>query len=121
MGQEIYPRGQIAMDNGDLMDVTDFKITYTDGSKQVHTLRRQGAGVTQGNEECTCTFNAVIGENGEEADWIALVRNFTIKQLRFKFPGRTITVNGKYSGIDYEQPADGATTVALTFIGKLQK
>ena len=107
------------MGNGELITVTDVKVDTTDNSKQVHTLRRKGAGVTQGVEETTVTFNAVIGDQGEEADWLNLVKKKLIKTLRIKVPGRTITVVGKYKDVGYELPLDDAVKVALSFIGKL--
>ena len=117
--QPIFPRGQIAMDSGDLVAVTNVKITTTDNSKQVHTIRVRGAGVTQGNEETTITFDAVIDEYGEEADWLAFVKQQQIKQLRLKIPGRTITANGKFQTADYELPLDDAIKVSITFIGHI--
>jgi hypothetical protein len=117
--QEIYDRGAIALGNGDLITVTDVKVDTTDNSKQVHTIRRTGAGITQGVQETTVTFNAVIGDQGEEADWLNLVKKKILKTLRIKVPGRTITVVGKFKDVGYELPIDDAVKVALTFIGKL--
>lgn len=115
--QPIFPRGQIALDTGDLIDVTNVKISTTDNSKQVHTIRQKGAGITQGVEETTITFEAVVSEFGEEADWMAFVKTSTIKQLRIKLPGRTITANGKFNSIDYELPLDDSIKASLSFIG----
>ena len=118
--QKIYPRGYIAMGSGDLIDVTDVKIDISDGTKQVHTLRQKGAGVTQGVEESTITFNIVIGEDGEEADWLKLVKKNEIKQLRMKLPGRTITANGKFNAASYELPLDDAIKLGMTFVGHIE-
>jgi len=115
--QPIYPRGQIALDSGDLIDVTNVKIDTTDNSKQVHTIRQRGAGITQGSEETTITFDAVLSEYGEEADWLALVKKQQIKQLRIKVPGRTITANGKFNSVGYELPLDDAIKISISFIG----
>lgn len=116
---EIYDRGAIAMGNGELLTVTNVKVTTTDNSKQIHTLRRKGAGVTQGTEETTVTFDAVVGDQGEEADWLNLVKKKILKTLRIKIPGRTMTVKGKYKDVDYELPLDDAVKVSLGFIGKM--
>ena len=107
------------MGSGDLIDVTDVKIDITNNAKQVHTIRKKGAGVTLGTEETTISFNVVVGEQGEEADWLKLVKKGTFKQVRLKIPGRTITVNGTYQGAGYELPLDDAIKVALTFIGAM--
>lgn len=117
--QEIYDRGAIAMGNGELLSVTNVKVDTSDNSKQVHTLRKKGAGITQGVEETTVTFDAVIGDQGEEADWLELVKKKLIKTLRIKIPGRTMTVVGKYKDVSYELPLDDAVKVSLGFIGKL--
>lgn len=117
--QAIYPRGFVAMGSGDLIDVTNVKLDIDDGSKQVHTIRQKGAGITQGVEESTATFDAVVSEFGEEADWLQLVKKQQIKQLRIKIPGRTISMNGKYKMVSYELPLDDAIKISLTFIGKV--
>lgn len=116
--QKIYSKGSIALGSGDLLDVTDVKVDVTDGSKLVHVMRGV-SGVVQGNEEATITFNARVSEDGEEADWLALVKKNMIKQLRIKLDGRTMTVNGKFQSVGYELPLDDAVTVSLTFIGKV--
>ncbi|MHC4736225.1 MAG: hypothetical protein ACYTDW_17455 [Planctomycetota bacterium] len=117
--QAIYPRGFIALGSGDLIDVTNVTVDTTDNSKQVHTIRQKGAGVTQGVEETTIAFDAALSEFGEEADWLQLVKKQEIKQLRVKVPGRTITVNGKFRMVKYELPLDDAIKVSVEFIGKL--
>jgi hypothetical protein len=49
-----YPRGNIAMDNGDLIDVTDVKITFKRANKIKHTLRKEAAGKVKGPLEARC-------------------------------------------------------------------
>ena len=80
--QLTYPRGRIALDTGDLLDVTNVKLDATNNSKQVHTLRRKGAGVTLGTEETTITFGVAVSEEGLERDYLTMVKRGTIKQLR---------------------------------------
>jgi hypothetical protein len=117
MTQEIFPHARIAMGNGDLVYVTNVKYDLTDNSKLVHTLRKKGAGFTQGTEDTNLTFDAVIGENGEEADWVQLVKKPRPEQIRVKIPGRTITIDGKYSSLSLDMPLDSEIKVSLTFIG----
>jgi len=117
--QIIYPRGQVALGNGDLLDVVEVSIDTTDNSKQVHTIRRKGGGDTQGVEETTVNFKAVVGEDGEEADWLKKVKKSAIDQLRLKIPGRTITVNGKFSTANYSLPLDDAIMVDVTMVGHI--
>jgi hypothetical protein len=120
MAENIYEHGYVAMGNGDLIDVTDVTLEVTDNSKLIHTLRQKAAGTTQGVEEATLTFNATIPDGGEEADWLALVKQHEIKNVRIKVPGRTINMIGKYSSVRYEIPLDDAVKVGLTFIGKTE-
>ena len=119
--QLLLPQSYLAMGSGDLVQVQDFRVTLTDNSKQVHTLRRKGAGITQGVEESTVTFNSVLDEDGSERDYWRLVQKKIVKQIRAKAPGgKTLVINGKFSGVDLDGPLDDATKIACTFIGKME-
>ena len=117
--QKLYPRGRIAMDSGDLIDVTNVKFGTTNNAKQVHTIRQKGAGVTMGTEESTVSFDIVVSEDGLERDYVQLVKKGTIKQLRLKIPGATLTYNGVYRKFDGELPLDDTIKLSLEFIGHL--
>jgi hypothetical protein len=117
-----YPQSFLAMGNGDLVQVTNFRCTYNNKAKQVHTLRRAGAGIVKGKPECTVTFDSSIDEDGPERDYWALVKDGTIKQLRVKCPGGvTLTINGAFSAADLDGPLEDATKVSCTFVGRLSK
>jgi len=116
-GTKLYPRGQIALGNGDLQDVTNVRVTHTNNAKQVHTIRRKGAGVTLGTEETTVSYDAVISEDGSERDYFESVKKGKVRQLRIKVPGETITVEGVYKSRDFELPIDDAIKLSLEFIG----
>lgn len=120
MAEKIYPRGRIALDEGDLVDVTNVKIDHTNNAKQVHTIRKKGAGVTMGTEETTITYDAVVSEDGPERDYFTFVKKGTIKQLRIKVPAETLTVNGVYKDRSYELPIDDSIKLSLTFIGHME-
>lgn len=117
MPSEFYPQGYIAMGSGDLLDVYDISLDLTDNSKQVHTLRKRGAGIVQGTEETTVTFSSKIGENGEEVDYVEMVKKKQIKSLRLKIPNRTMTIEGKYSAIKIATSIDDAIDLQATFVG----
>lgn len=117
MADKIYPRGRIAMDNGDLIDVTNVKHDIKNNAKQVHTLRQKGSGVTLGLEETTVSFDAVVSEDGPERDYMKAIKKGTIKQLRIKIPGETITVIGVASSRSLELPIDDAIKYSIEFIG----
>ena len=80
-----------------------------------------GSGIYSGPKECTVNFDGVISEQGEEADWLKMVEKGSIKQVRLKIPGRTITINGSYSQVSYELPVDDSIKFSLTFIGNVVK
>lgn len=119
--QLIYPQAFIAMGNGDLMQVTDFTINLTNNAKQVHTLRRKGAGVTLGTEETTVSFNFKIDEDGPERNYWADVKRGTIRQLRAKGPNVSWTINGAYQSVDLSAPLDDAVQGSATFIGRMEE
>lgn len=117
MAGKIYPRGQIALGSGDLIDVTKVSYTHTNNAKQVHTIRQKGAGITLGTEETTVGFDAAISADGAERDYFKAVKKGLIQKLRIKVPGETITVNGAFKDRNFELPLDTEITLALMFIG----
>jgi len=117
-----YPQAFLAMGNGDLVQVTNFTVALTNNGKQVHTLRRKGAGVVMGTQESTVTFDFAIDETGPERNYWRDVMKGTIRQLRAKIPGgRTVlTLNGIFTGCDLDAPLDDATKGSATFIGHME-
>jgi hypothetical protein len=118
--QLVYPQAFLAQGNGDLLQVTNFAATLTNNGKQVHTLRRKGAGVTLGTQESSVTFDAAIDEDGPERNYWRDVMRGLIRQLRVKAPGgKVLTLNGIYTQCDLDGPLDDATKVSCTFIGHM--
>lgn len=117
MGDLVYPRGRITVGSGDLIDVTNIKITTTNNAKQVHTILQKGAGITLGVTETTVTFDSVISEDGQERDYFTLVQTGVISQLRIKLPLETITVEGTYKTRDFELPLDDSIKLSMEFVG----
>jgi|SRR5690349_2060112 hypothetical protein len=124
-GEELrkYPQAFLAQGNGDLVQVQNFNVDLTNNGKQVHTLRRKGAGVVLGTEECTITFDAVIDEDGSERNYWRDCKRGVIRQLRAKVPGgrTTLTCNGIYTKVTLEGPLDAETKVSCTFVGQLEE
>ncbi|MFA5053357.1 MAG: hypothetical protein WC565_04825 [Parcubacteria group bacterium] len=118
--QKKFPRGWIAMGNGDLIQVTNVKIDHTNNAKQVHTIRRKGAGITLGVEETTVSFDAVVDEDGCERDYLKMLKQGQIKQLRVKVPGETLTISGTVSSLSKELPLDSEIKYSITFIGRTE-
>ncbi len=116
--QKIFPQAYLAMENGDLTQVQDWKLSINNKGKQVHTQRKTGSGVVKGKPETTVTFNFVIDEDGMERNYIRFVQKGTIKQIRGKLPGGTVvTVNGMYTQCELDAPLEDATKGSCTFIG----
>lgn len=115
--QQVFPRGFIAMGNGDLIQVTNVKIDHTNNAKQVHTIRQKGAGITLGVEETTVSFDAVVSEDGPERDYLRMLKRGDLRQLRVKIPGETISINGTVSQLSKELPLDSEIKFSITFIG----
>jgi len=119
MGEKKYPRGRIALGNGDLIDVTGVRVNTTNNAKQVHTLARPGNGIVLGNEETTVSYDAVVSEDGQERDYFQLVKSGKIVQLRIKVPGETISVKGAYRSRNFDLPLDDSIKLSLEFVGHL--
>jgi hypothetical protein len=119
MGDKIYPRGQIALASGDLIDVTNVKVSTTNNAKQVHTIRQKGAGITPGVEESTVSFDAAISEDGQERDYFALIKKSTIVNLRVKIPGETLSFEGAFTTRDFDLPLDSEIVLSMSFVGHL--
>ncbi len=116
---EFFPRGRLALGSGDLMKITNVKLDSTNNAKQIHTIRIKGAGITLGVEEHTLSFDAVVGEEGEERDWYEMLKKGQIKQARVKVPGRTITIEGTAKTVGLELPLDDAIKQSVQFIGAM--
>ena len=119
MSTELYDVASIAMGSGDLLQVTNFEITVSTNVKQISTLRKKGAGTFKGEETCSVTFDAKIGEFGEEADWLALVKKRQVKMLRAKVPNRTMTINGEFGEVKISSSLDDAIGYSLSFSGHM--
>ena len=119
--QLIYPVAAIAMGNGDLQQVTNFRISYKTGAKQKHTQRRRAAGIVYGLEETEVSWDFEIDEDGPERDYWGMAQKKQIKQVRAKVPGKTFTINGGFSSVDLDAPLDDAAKGSATMIGKLER
>jgi|ERR1044071_2362548 hypothetical protein len=113
-----YPRGYIAMDNGDLLDVTDVKIRQKRANKIKHTIRVEGAGKVKGPEETELSFDAIVSEDGPERDYLTLLKNGKIKVIRYKIAGETASIKGTVDERSLELPLEDAVKYSITFSGK---
>jgi hypothetical protein len=120
---DIYPQAYLAMGNGDLVEVTDFTVSLSNGAKLHHTLRKPGAGIIFGPPGSQVSFNAAVPETGPERNYWKDCLERNIKQIRAKLPGgkTTLVINGAFSEVNLDGPLDDATKVACTFVGKMDK
>lgn len=112
-----FPQAYIAEGPGDLMQVTNWSLDYSNAGKVIHTQRRPGAGVVKGKAVGQITFNFVIDEGGMERDYIARVRDGTLHELRHKVPGGlTLNSQGMYTNMKLDAPLEDATSGSCTFV-----
>ena len=115
---ELYPRGQISMGAGDLVDVTNVSFTYTHNAKSKTTLKRPFAGVVLGAEEFTGKFDSIVPAAGLERDYFARVKSGEVVNARLKLPGLTLGTDVVLVSIDGEMPEDDACKLTVNFVGK---
>lgn len=117
-----YPRAQISIGPGELRDATDAEIQITSTSKNVHTLRQNGAGFIDGNQECTFTVNTIIPETGPERPWLKdYIKNRKKIQVRLKLPGtEPLSVIGKVTGATIRATLEEGTQFNITGTGTIQ-
>lgn len=115
---KIYPRGQLALGNGDLVQVTNVKHVTKNNGKLVHTIRQSPSGVVKGVTDGELSFDAVCDEDGFERDYFKLIMDGTIKQFRVKVPGETISFTGMATERSLELPMDDAVKYSINVVGK---
>lgn len=115
---EIYPRGQISMGAGDLVDVTNVSFSYTHNAKSKTTLKRPFAGVVLGAEEFSGKFDSIVSAAGLERDYFARVKSGETVPARIKLPGLTVGIDVTLVSIDGELPEDDACKLTINFLGK---
>lgn len=113
-----YPRGALAMGNGELLRVNNINFQITNNAKLVHTLRQDGDGVFFGVVESNGSFDFVVPAEGPERDYIEMCEKKETKQFRFKFPGENITVNGAVASVSITSSTDNEVSGTVNFIGK---
>lgn len=115
-----YPKARLALGNGDLMDVTNVKHSIKNGGKIQATLRRNPSGVTTGVKESTLSFDGIVSEQGYERDYLTMVKNGVIKQLRLKVPGETLVFTGIPTERSTENALEDAIKFSVEWIGKTE-
>jgi hypothetical protein len=118
----VFPKGSIALDNGDLVQVKNVKVDQEKvGTQMEHTLRQEAAGIFIGNEETKLSWEFVTPEGGAERDYYKMLRTGRIKTVRVKVPGETFAVKGVLTKRSMELPFDSAIKQTIEFLGKTEK
>ena len=116
-----YPRGQLAIGNGDLQQAIVSRFSFTANTKLKHTLRQSPSGYVLGTRECTGSFDLEISEDGPEIEVFDAIDEGEIKNFRYKIPTVTKTIEGVFTSVDVEEPLDDAVRFTVNWIGKLKK
>lgn len=116
---ENYPKGRIAVQGGELQDAFDIQCTFEDGENEVHTFRNGGmaAGSTGGKRKAEITFKSAISEAGFERDYLGRWRGRKVTQARFKIPGKTIVVEGRFRKPQISSNVDNFVEFTITIGG----
>ncbi len=119
--QKKYPRGQIGIGKGDLLQATDFEFDRQNGAKIAATLKRNPSGIILGVKSVSMTCNTIIDEDGPERDWMALVDSGDFINARVKIPGLTKQWTGVISGAKISGSVEDGVKIALTGVGNFSK
>lgn len=113
-----YPKGQVAMGSGDLLDCADITITFEDGEKVMATLRMNPAGSTHGMRSATATFKSLISNEGFERDYMTKYRKREVVKVRLKVPGLVFSCEGRLSKPQIVSNVDNAIEFTTSVVGK---
>lgn len=116
---KIYPTGQISMGNGNLLQVTNVRLSEKNSGKLIHTIAngQRPRGVFKGPNEAELSFDANVDEDGYERDYLKMVKSGLIRQLRLKVPGETIDFEGMATERTQEFAVDNAIKYSVNMIG----
>jgi hypothetical protein len=117
---ENYPKGRVAVQGGELQDAYDVQVAFEDGETLVHTFRNKGmaAGSTGGKRKATITFKSAISQVGFERDYLGRWDNRQKTQARFKVPGKTITIVGRFTKPSISSNVDNFIEFSIAIEGK---
>jgi len=113
-----YPKGRMSQGSGDLLDVFDVSQGWEDGRKLMSTLRANPAGWTDGSRVDTMTFKSGISQYGFERDWLKKWEKGEEVELRFKVPGKTLTMVGPLTKPKITSNRDNWIEFEISCIGK---
>lgn len=120
MAQLDFPRGQVAMNGGDLVQVQDATLDIVNGGKVISTLRSNPAGFVKGNLVATLKFNGVVSEDGPERDWPEMVATGDPQQVIFKaVPGTKYTIDCNATDMNLSLTMEEGTKFSVTLMGAL--
>src|SRR5690348_10546997 len=90
-----YPKAQVSMGPGDLIDCTNVSVRLSKARKSVSTLRQNPAGSTNGAATHELTVEEAVSHAGFEREWFTAFDKDEVKEFRVKAPGKTVLVTGR--------------------------
>ncbi len=114
-----YPGGQVQLGNGDLQHATGAKFAWKNNAKLQHTLRKNAAGITIGNHECTGGIETIIPAEGPEREFLQKAIRGERVQIRYKAPGLTAVFEGVIDAGDLDMATGEAVKLNINVLGSL--
>lgn len=116
-----YPKAQVSLGSGDLLDVQDVTLALTDNEKNVSTLRQNPAGSTGGARGAELSFKSAISKEGFERDYIANWKKRKVVQARLKLPGKVFPVTGRLTKPQITSNVDNWIEFSVSLLGRLDE
>ena len=113
-----FPRGQISI-GGDLLQVVEGEYTVNNNAKTKATLRSEGqpVGVVKGVVDCSGNFKCIIDADDREMDWVAFANDMEGKNIQYKSPKITDTVDAVVTQATVRFPNDDAIEITVNWTG----
>jgi hypothetical protein len=114
-----FKTGRVAIEGGDLQNVYDIQLSYTDGNKTVATgSSDQISGVFTGPQGCELTWSSKISQAGFERDYLGYYRKRKTIQVRLKVANMDIVLAVKLSQPSIKWSSESEIEFSVKGIGK---
>ncbi len=113
-----YPKAQVALGAGDLIDATSLTLTLEDGEKVVATLRQNPAGSTHATRSAKLECEEAISHAGFERAWFDKYDKREVCEFRVKTPGKTFVITGRLTSLKITSNVDDIIKFSFAVLGK---
>jgi hypothetical protein len=114
-----YPKARGSLGAGDLIDVTNYTLTFEDGEKIVATIRQNPAGTTFGTRSGTADIESAISTAGFERDYLGKYFRREKVEFRLKLPGITFVCVGRFTKPNITSSVDDFIKFKISILGKI--